>query len=135
MSVKISRPVDIENAVRAILEPHLNAYCAPLPEDFETPCVLVRAAGGNSESNWSGAGKLDTFLVTIDSRAELEETALEYLRNAIGIIEAKSGNNCGFSCASVNSLYTWGNDPVRPDLAMCTAALLIAAHREVTTID
>ena len=75
---------------------------------------------------------MDTFTVVLDARADLEETALEYLRNAVAILESSRGS--GISHTEINSLYSWGTDPVRPDLAMCSATLLVTAHRETVTI-
>lgn len=131
MSMTISRSIDIEDAVREILSGYMRAYCAPLPADFQVPCILVTQTGGDSEKTNTGKGKVDTFNVVLDARADIEADALEYLRNAVAILE-KGGN--GVSHVEVNSLYSWGVDPVRPDLAMCSATLLVTAHREIVTI-
>lgn len=129
----ISRSIDIEDAVREVLLPYLTAYCAPLPENFVTPCILVQAVGGSSEVTASGKGKVDTFTVVLDSRAEFEGDALEYLRNAVGILEASTGSSIAY-VATNSAIHSWGIDPARPDLAMCSATLLITAHRETVTI-
>lgn len=133
MSITINRSIDAEDAVRSALSEYMTAYCAPLPANFEMPCVLVQTTGGDSERTSAGTGKVDTFMVVIDSRARTEEEALTTLRNAVGILE-KVGGSCGLSYVEVNSLYSWGTDPVRPDIAMCSATLLIKAHRERVTI-
>lgn len=127
--MEIYRSIDIEDKIRETLSEHLNAYCAPLPAKFETPCILVQQTGGDTESTASGRGKIDTFVVSIDSRAKTEAEALEYLRTAIAILEASSG-----TYSALNSHGSWGQDPVRPDLAMCTATLIIKAHRETISI-
>lgn len=131
MSITISRSIDIENALRGALDGYLTAYCRPLPANYSLPNILITQAGGNSESTASGKGKVDHFIVSIDARAKTEAEALEYLRTAIGILE-KTRN--GYSHISINSTYSWGNDPVRPDLAMCSATLNVTAHREYVTI-
>lgn len=128
----VSRSIDIEEAVRSVLADSLTCYCAPLPANFATPSILVTQTGGSSESTNTGKGKVDTFTVVLDARADLEETALEYLRNAVAILESSRGS--GISHTEINSLYSWGTDPVRPDLAMCSATLLVTAHRETVTI-
>lgn len=130
--MEIYRPIDVENAIVDILSEHLKAYCAPLPADFETPCILVTAAGGATESTNTGKGKIDSFTVVIDSRHEINGDALEYLRTAIAILEQSRGS--GIAHVEVNSMYSWGVDPVRPDLSMCSATLIVTAHREVITI-
>ena len=129
--MKINRSIDIEDAIRAALASHMTAYCAPLPESFTTPSILVSMAGGDSEKTASGRGKVDTFTVALDARAKTEEEALTYLRNAVAILEVERGT--GISHIETNSLYSWGVDPVRPDLAMCSATLLVTAHREEVT--
>lgn len=128
--MQITRSMDIEDEVRKILEPHLTAYCRPLPADFEMPNILITSTGGSSEKTASGKGKVDTFIVTLDARAELEGEAMEYLRTAIGILETGERIH-----SEVNSLFSWGTDPVRPELAMCSATMMMTAHRETITIE
>ena len=133
MSTTISRSIDVEEAVRQALAEHMAVYCQPLPESFEVPCILVQTTGGDTEASLSGKGKVDTFIVTLDSRANEEADALEALRNAVALLtEARTA---GYAYAAVNSLYSWGVDPVRPDLAMCSASLVVTAHRETITVD
>ena len=132
MSITITRSIDVEDAIRTALKDHITTYCRPLPEKFTVPCLLVQATGGSSEATASGIGKIDTFMVVIDSRAVEEETALRNLRNAVAIVEKY--RPVGVSYVAVNSLYSWGVDPVRPDLAMCSATLIVTAHREKVTI-
>lgn len=133
MSITINRSIDVENAIRSALDLYMDAYCPPLPEDFSTPCILVQATGGETDATASGKGKVDTFVVTLDARANEEADALEALRSAVAIITETK--NAGYASAAVNSLYSWGTDPVRPDLAMCSATLVVTAHRETVTIN
>lgn len=133
MSRTIYRSIDVEDAVRSALDPYMTAYCPPLPEKFTAPCVLVQGTGGDTEAAASGKGKVDSFVVTLDSRADIESDALEQLRNAVAILETTKDK--GFSYVAVNSLYSWGSDPTRPDLAMCSATLLVKAHRETITLE
>lgn len=123
--MEIERSMDIEDAVRLALTEYLNVYCRPLPASYDLPNILVSQVGG------SDTNKIDTFQVTLDARAETEAEALEYLRNAIGVLKKGSDN---IRYVRVNSSGSWGYDPVRPDLAMCSARLEIVAHLETTTI-
>ena len=129
----INRSIDIEDAVRAVLSEYMTAYCRPLPAEYSLPNVLVTATGGDTASTSSGKGKVDTFMVVLDARAETEAEAMECIRNAVAILET-AGRYGGVSHTEVNSLYSWGVDPVRPDLAMCSATLMVTAHRETVTI-
>lgn len=122
----IERSIDIEDAVRLALADHLTAYCRPLPKDYSLPCILVSKVGGSDRD------KIDTFEVTLDSRARTEYEADLTLRNAIGILKAVEGTAIRY--VTVNSSGSWGSDPARPDLAMCSARLRIVAHVERATI-
>ncbi len=124
----IERSIDIEDAVRQALEGHVTAYCRPLPKNFSVPSVLITQVGG------SDVNKVDTFEVVLDARATNEAVALETLRNAVGVLRHAAGS--GPIChVSVNSSGSWGSDPVRPDLAMCSARLRVVAHLENATIN
>lgn len=133
MSTTISRSIDVEEAVREVLKEHMTVYCPPLPESFDVPCILAQMTGGDTEASLSGKGQIDTFIVTLDSRANEEAEALEALRNAVALLTEARG--AGYAYAAVNSLYSWGIDPARPDLAMCSASLVVTAHRETITVD
>lgn len=133
MSITINRSIDVEDAIREALSPYMTTYCQPLPADFDVPCILVQATGGDTDATADGRGKVDSFVVTIDSRANEEAEALEALRNAVAIITETKG--AGYAHAEVNTLYSWGDDPIRPDLAMCSAALVVTAHRETVNIE
>lgn len=85
---------------------------------------MQQVAGTDSAS-------IDTFEVVLDSRADNEAEALETLRNAIGILKAVSKQQMTpIRFVSVNSSGSWGNDPMRPELAMCSARLSVVAHEE-----
>ena len=127
--MRIERSIDVEEAIRASLTNYIQTYVRPLPKNFTVPSILVTAFGG-SESN-----RIDTFDVTLDSRAEEEETALENLRNAVGIVkEIAKGQQTALRYVSVNTLGSWGRDPVRPELAMCSARLRVIAHTEFVEV-
>jgi hypothetical protein len=125
----IDRSIDVEEAIRASLGDYMQVYVKPLPKTFEVPSVEIAAVGG------SEMDKIDRFDVTLDSRAEVEAEALENLRNAIGIIKkvAKS-QTTALRVVTVNSLGSWGKDPVRPDLAMYSARLRVIAHVETVEV-
>lgn len=123
--MRISRSIDIEDAARQALAPYITAYCRPLPKDFVTPNVLIHQVGG------SDTDTIDAFDVVLDSRAKTEAKASEYLRTAIGILkEVAKLQTTQIRNVAVNSSSSWGIDPVRPELAMCSARLRIIAHLE-----
>lgn len=136
MSITIRRSIDIEDAVREILvSAGITAYCRPLPKDFEMPSVLVQSTGGSIEENWSGLEVMDTFTIVLDSRAATESDALLTLRNAIGVLKASvAEQSASIRYVTLNTQYSWGADPVRPDVSMCSANLSILAHPESITI-
>lgn len=124
--MRIERSIDIEDAVRLALADHLTAYCRPLPKDYQLPCILVSKVGGSDRD------KIDTFEVVLDARGRTEYEADLTLRNAIGILKAV--DNTAIRYVTVTSSGSWGSDPARPDLAMCSARLRITAHIEHATI-
>ena len=128
--MEIQRSIDVENTVREVLADHLTVYCRPLPKDYTLPCILVSQVGG------SDTNQVDTFEVVLDSRAEDEATALLTLRNAVGILrQSEKNQNTPINSIIVNSSGSWGSDPVRPDLAMCSARVRVTAHLESTIIN
>lgn len=123
--MKIDRSIDIEDAIRGALSSHLTAYCRPLPKSFSLPCILVQRVGGGDDAT------IDRFEVVLDSRADTEADADETLRNAIGILKKIAAlQSTALRYVSVNSSGSWGSDPVRPELAMCSARLTVIAHQE-----
>lgn len=125
----IQRSVDIEDVIRQALSDYLTAYCRPLPDNFLLPSILVQQVAGTDSAS------IDTFEVVLDSRADNEAEALETLRNAIGILKAVSKQQTTpIRFVSVNSSGSWGNDPMRPELAMCSARLSVVAHEESTEV-
>ena len=127
--MKIKRSVDIEDEVRIALSDHFTAYCRPLPADYVLPNILVTQVGGSDRSD------IDTFEVVLDARAETEQAASETLRTAIGVLKAAAAaQTTAIRYVSVNSNGSWGVDPVRPDLALCTARLSVVAHLETMEV-
>lgn len=121
--------IDIENVIRLALKDYFTIYCLSLPEKFKTPSLLVQRVGGTEDN------KIDTFSVTLDARAKTEKAADELLRMAIGTLkEIAKMQTTEIRAVTVNASGSWGNDPVRPDLAMCTARLEVVAHQTKTTI-
>lgn len=122
----IDRSIDIEDAIREAIAPYLTIYCRPLPASFQLPCLLVTAAGGTQ-----GERTLDTFTVSLQSRAEEESDAYAYLRTACALLlKIAEEQTTRIHYVRINSHGSWGSDPVRPDLALCEATLLISAHTE-----
>lgn len=131
MSATIRRSVDIEDELRRALKDYLPAYCKPLPASFILPCIEITKVGGSDVS-----GQIDTFEVTLDSRAETAAEANELLRNAVGILRKAAGDHLtAIRHIEVNSSGAWGSDPVRPDLSMYSARLRVVAHLETITIE
>lgn len=127
--MNILRSIDIEDEARKALAPYLSVYCPPLPAEYKLPNILVRAVGG-----WD-SNTIDTFSVTIDSRAETQAEASKTLRTAIGILkQAAKEQSTKIRYVVVNTSGSWGSDPVRPDLAMCSATLQITAHEELINL-
>lgn len=125
----ILKPVDIEEEIRLALTDYMTVFCRPLPEKFQTPCLLVVATGGTSNN------KVDTFTVSLDARSESNAEAYDLLAKALGILEQQARNQTGaLRNVIINGLARWGTDPVRPDLNLCTATVLVTAHREEYTV-
>lgn len=127
--MKILKPVDIEDEIRLALMDYLTTYVRPLPASYSLPNVLITASGGQTSDT------IDTFTVTIDARAETDAEAFDTLSTALGALEAQAQNQVGaLRHVTINSLARWGADPVRPDLKLCTATVLVTVHREACEI-
>lgn len=125
----INRSIDVEEAISSSLGEYMQTYVKPLPKNFSVPSVEISAVGG------SEVDKIDIFDVTLDSRAQHEAEAYENLRNAIGIVqEIAKSQTTALRWVEINSLGSWGKDPVRPDLAMCSARLRVIAHVETVEV-
>lgn len=121
---------DIEYIVQQALKDYFTIYCRPLPKNYDLPCLLVAQTGGNDEDT------IDFYSIVIDSRAETEGEANEYLRKAIGVLKkVVQEQTTEMRHIEVNSSMSWGNDPVRPDLAMCSATIELYAHLQKETIN
>ena len=120
----INKSVDIENEVRNALISYQTVYCRPLPAEYDLPNILVTQVGGTDSQT------IDTFEVVLDSRAEVEAEAIDYLNTAIAILKTVAKQQTtALRHVTVNTSGSWGADPVRPDLAMCSARLAIVAHQ------
>lgn len=128
--MKIDRSIDVEDEIRVALNAYIKTYVRPLPAKFEVPSILVTAVGGDTENT------VDYFDVTLDSRASEDATALENLRNAVGIVvKIALSQQTKLRFAEIINLGSWGRDPVRPELAMCTARLRVLAHIETVEVN
>ena len=120
----INKSIDIEEEIRSALSEYQTAYCRPLPAEYTLPHILITQVGGQTVQT------IDTFYVVLDSRAETEAAALDYLNTAIGIIkQTAKEQTTAMRHVTVNTSGSWGNDPVRPDLAMCSARIEVVAHQ------
>ena len=128
--MEILRSIDIENVVRVALSDYFRIYCRPLPSKFTVPSLEVSRVGGTEKST------IDTFDIVLDSRADNEAEADEQLRNAVGALkQIAKEQQTSLRHVEVNSMGSWGSDPVRPDLSMCSARLRVVAHQEKTTLN
>lgn len=125
----INKSIDIEDEIRRALEPYQNIYCRPLPEEYALPNLLITKVGGTDSST------IDTFEVVLDSRARLEANAVDYLNTAIGLLKViAKEQTTALRHIVVNSSGSWGVDPVRPDLCMCSARLAVTVHQVKTEV-
>lgn len=120
----INKSIDIEDEIRNALAPYITTYCRPLPAEYTLPNILVTQVGGTTNQT------IDTFEVVLDSRAETEASALDTLNQAIAVLKAVAKEQITeLRYVSVNSTGSWGADPVRPDLSMCSARISVVAHQ------
>ena len=127
--MNILRPVDIEEQARLALKDYFTTYVRPLPANYTLQCLLITATGGTSNN------EVDTFTLTLDARAETDAEAYELITTALGALEKQGQNQFGaLRNVILNSLARWGSDPVRPDLKLCTATVLVTCHREAYEI-
>ena len=126
----INKSIDIEEEIRSALNPFVEVYVRPLPENFSTPSVLIELMGGTTEN------LIDTFTVRLSARATLEAEALDLLRTALGVLEYQTKNQVGeLRFSTEQNLMNWGNDPVRPDLCLCQASVQVVAHKQKVEIE
>lgn len=127
--MEILRSRDIEDVIRTALDTYIDTYCRPLPKDFVMPCILISQVGGTEKDT------IGSYDVVLDSRALTDAKANETLRNAIGILrKIAQDQSTPISFVNVNSSGSWGNDPVRPGVKLCSARLNVIAHLEKATI-
>ena len=127
--MKISKPVDIENEIRLALAEYFEVYCRPLPEKYGLPNVLVEQTGGSSSNT------IDSFQIKLSVRAKTDAEAIDTMHKVLGVLEYQTEHQVGaLRHISVNSMASWGNDPVRSDLKLCTMTALVIAHRETQEI-
>ena len=125
----INKSIDVENEIREALSDYMTVYCRPLPAEYGLPHILITQVGGTDSQT------IDSFGVVLDSRAHSEAEALNYLNTAIGILkQVAKEQTTALRYVSVNSSGSWGNDPVRPDLAMCSARLAVITHQVKTEV-
>jgi len=128
-TIQIQTSIDIEYEVQKILASYITAYCRPLPANFTMPCILVTKVGGSDRDT------IDTTEIVLDSRAERESQAIALLNKAVGILRKVSmESTTPVRHIRVTSSGSWGVDPVRPDIAMCSARVSVTAHLETITI-
>lgn len=128
--MNILKSVDIEEEIRLALASYVTTYVRPLPEKFTTPSILVELMGGTTQNT------IDSFLVRLSSRATDNATALELLTVALGILDNRTKEQIGeLRFSTEQNLMSWGNDPVRPDLCLCSATVTVLAHKQIINLD
>lgn len=127
--MNILKPVDIEDEIRLALTDYFEVYCRPLPENYGLPNLLVTCTGGTTRDT------IDTFTVVLDARGETDASAYALLSDALGVLQEQGNRQVGaIRNVMINSLARWGSDPVRQDIKLCTATVLVVAHREAAEI-
>ena len=127
--MKITKSIDIEDEIRRALDPYLTVYVRPLPAEYSLPHILITQVGGTESQT------IDTFAVVLDSRAATEADAIGYLNTATGLLKAIAREQTSaIRHITINSTGSWGRDPVRPDLAMCSARIEAVAHRQTLEV-
>lgn len=121
----IYKSIDVEDEIRQALAGQFSAYVRPLPAEYDLPHILITQVGGQTDQ------RIDTFEVVLDARAEREAEALDTLNSAVALLKGVAAEQTtALRHITVNSSGSWGNDPVRPDLAMCSARISVRAHQE-----
>lgn len=127
--MRIWKSIDAEDEIRQALAGHVAVYCRPLPADYSLPHILITQVGGTTRQ------RIDTFEVVLDARARTEAGAMDTLNTAVGILKAVAAEQTtALRHVTINSSGSWGTDPVRPDLAMCSARLSVVAHQLETEV-
>ena len=127
--MKIYQSIDIEEEIRQALAEYLTVYCRPLPAKYTLPNILITLVGGTSYQT------IDRFEVVLDARDKSEAGALNTLNLAIGILrQVAKEQTTALRYVTVNSIGSWGADPVRPDLTMCSARLAVVAHQTIVEV-
>lgn len=125
----IYQSIDIEEEIRQALAEYLTVYCRPLPAKYTLPNILITLVGGTSDQT------IDRFEVVLDARGKSEAGALNALNLAIGVLrQVAKEQTTALRHVTVNSIGSWGADPVRPDLAMCSARLAVLAHQTIVEV-
>lgn len=120
----IERTIDIEDEVRKALKSYFATYCRPLPAKYKLPHIFVTLAGGNDSK------KIDACDIVLDARARSDAEAMNTLLDAVAVLKAIAQNQTtNISHVEINTLGSWGNDPVRPDLKMASARLRVYTHK------
>lgn len=120
----IYKNIDIEEEIRQVLSDHFSAYVRPLPKSYDLPNLLITQVGGSVNQ------RVSTFEVVLDARAEHEAGAMDTLNHALAVLEAAARyQTCRLRYMTINSSGSWGKDPVRPDLSMCSARISVRAHQ------
>lgn len=128
MNVLVS--IDVEKEVVTLLKNKFNVCLRPLPEKYQTPITLVELMGGASENT------IDTFTIRLSTRAKTNGEALTTLQTVLGFLDYQTKHQIGKLRFSVEqNLTSWGSDPVRPDLCLCTATVQVIAHKETLEIN
>ena len=121
--MKIEKSIDIEDEVRKALSSYFTIYCLPLPKNFKTPSLLVKIVSGSGH-------KIDAYDVVLDARAKTPADAMDLLLEATATLKAVAhSQTTQLRYVIVNNTASWGTDPVRPELALCSARMQIFTHK------
>lgn len=120
----VQRSIDVEDEVCKALSPYFTIYPRPLPKNFEVPSLLVTLVGGTD------ANSIDGTDIVLDARSKSNAEAMNLMLDATATLkEVANSNKTQIRYVDINSIGSWGNDPVRPDLSLCMARLRVYTHK------
>ena len=76
-----------------------------------------------------------SLLTRADRRHGVGAEALDYLNIALALlVETAKEQTTAMRHVVINTSGSWGVDPVRPDLAMCSARISATAHQKIVEV-
>lgn len=127
----VERSIDIEDEIWKALKDYFNITTRPLPKEITKPLLLVTTVGGSEIEK-----AVNAYEVVLDARAATEEEAINLLLDAVATLDQIAKNqNTPIAYVVNTSSASWGKDPVRDDLALCSARMTVYAHKTTKNIE